>query len=196
MKKPDRRKQRTRQLLRNALLELILEKEYDAITVTDISERANLGRATFYLHYESGKDQLFFEILGTMFDDLKQRFSPTDGIGLLEGAATRAVLFEHALEHRELYRATLLNQQGSAALTRQVRVYLAAVIQERIESLLPKEKPPLPVEVIAHYLAGALMALISWWLGNDTPYTADEMAVLFERLSRPTLESLMKTGDE
>ena len=57
----DRRIQRTRQGLRNALLELIKEKGYDFISVEEITRRANLGRATFYLHYKDKEDLLVDE---------------------------------------------------------------------------------------------------------------------------------------
>ena len=58
MTKTDRRVQRTRELLQKALIELISERGYDAITIQDIVDRANVGRTTFYLHYNS-KDELF-----------------------------------------------------------------------------------------------------------------------------------------
>ena len=59
--KTDRRIQRTRQFLRTALLELIKEKGYDAISIEEITERANVGRATFYLHYKDKEDLLLEE---------------------------------------------------------------------------------------------------------------------------------------
>ena len=59
--KPDRRIQRTRQSLRTALLTLIKEKGYDAISIEEITERANVGRATFYLHYKDKEDLLLEE---------------------------------------------------------------------------------------------------------------------------------------
>ena len=59
--KTDRRIQRTRQSLRNALLELIKEKGFDAISTEEITERANVGRATFYLHYKDKEDLLLEE---------------------------------------------------------------------------------------------------------------------------------------
>src|SRR5215510_840821 len=58
MTKTDRRVGRTRELLQKALIELIRERGYDAITIQDIVDRANVGRTTFYLHYSS-KDDLF-----------------------------------------------------------------------------------------------------------------------------------------
>ena len=59
--KTDRRIQRTRQALRKALLELNKEKGYDSISVEEITQRANLGRATFYLHYKDKEDLLVDE---------------------------------------------------------------------------------------------------------------------------------------
>src|SRR5437870_7897295 len=58
MTKTDRRVQRTRELLHKALIDLISERGYGAITIQDIVDRANVGRTTFYLHYSS-KDDLF-----------------------------------------------------------------------------------------------------------------------------------------
>src|SRR5204863_8663670 len=58
MTKVDRRTKRTRELLQKALIELISERGYDALTIQEIVDRANLGRTTFYLHYNS-KDELF-----------------------------------------------------------------------------------------------------------------------------------------
>ncbi len=58
MTKTDRRIERTRELLQKALMKLIAERGYDAITIQDIVARANIGRTTFYLHYNS-KDELF-----------------------------------------------------------------------------------------------------------------------------------------
>ena len=50
-KAPDRRVQRTRKLLQDALMALILEKGYEAVTIQDIIDRANVGRSTFYAHF-------------------------------------------------------------------------------------------------------------------------------------------------
>src|SRR5574341_140916 len=59
--KPDRRIQRTKQALREALMQLIKEKGYDSISVEEITQKANIGRATFYLHYKDKEDLLIDE---------------------------------------------------------------------------------------------------------------------------------------
>ncbi len=70
--KNDRRSQRTRQLLSEALVQLIREKDYNTITVNDIIERANVGRSTFYAHYHD-KDDLFLGELDRVIEVLSQR---------------------------------------------------------------------------------------------------------------------------
>src|SRR5271170_3820458 len=105
--KTDRRIQRTRQLLRESLIELILEKGYDAVTVQDITDHANLGRATFYLHYRD-KEELLLQSLKATFDELAARIGPLTPNTLSELTIPPAILaFQHAAEHRDLYRIML-----------------------------------------------------------------------------------------
>jgi AcrR family transcriptional regulator len=70
-KKEDRRVQRTRTMLFDALLDLIIEKGYEAITVQDIIDRANVGRSTFYSHF-SDKEQLLLGNIDQLRESLKQ----------------------------------------------------------------------------------------------------------------------------
>ena len=190
-KRPDRRGPRTRRLLRDALIALILEKGYDAVTVQDITDRANLGRATFYLHFKNGKDQLLMTSLREMFDDLKSRISPPSPDIPLGDTAMRMIPFQHAFEYRDLYRVTLLSQQGTAAIVNGIREYLAGSMRERIDVAVGDHQPLVPLEVLANYLAGAMISLISWWLKQDTNYTAEQMADMFRQLSMPTISSVL-----
>src|SRR5258708_2647627 len=70
MTKTDRRVERTQELLQTALIELIGECGYDAITIQDIVDRANVGRTTFYLHYTS-KDELFMSCHGVFVSEFQ-----------------------------------------------------------------------------------------------------------------------------
>ncbi len=190
-KRPDRRGPRTRRLLRDALISLILEKGYDAVTVQDITDRANLGRATFYLHFKNGKDQLLMTSLREMFDDLKARIIPPPPDMPLGDMAMRMVPFQHAFEYRDLYRVTLLSQQGTAAIVNGIREYLAGSMRERIDVAVGERQPLVPLDVLANYLAGAMISLISWWLKQDTHYTSEQMAEMFRLLSMPTISTVL-----
>src|SRR5512143_2861729 len=154
---PDRRTQRTRRTLSNALIALIQEKRYEAITVQDICDRANVGRSTFYAHYQD-KDELltsnFQEVMQSLGSDLQQR----------EGQLLFPVtpLFQHVKEHQHLYTA-LARGGGFNVLLRAGQQQWHTHIQTHLATLLT-DKPAIPLEVITTYLAGVLQTLLLWWL--------------------------------
>ena len=187
--KLDRRVIRTRKLLRNALMELILEKGYDAVTVQDITDRADLGRATFYVHYRGGKEQLLVSNLEEIYDELVSRLKPLKREGLLPGPHKPSqVAFEHAAEHHDLY-LVLLRSQAAASIAQRIREYLAGAIHQELEVLATES--PIPLKVIASYMAGSLIALITWWLENDMPYSPEYMSQIFSRLTMPGVRTLL-----
>jgi AcrR family transcriptional regulator len=177
---PDRRIARTRQLLRDALTALILERGYDTITIQDITDKANLGRATFYLHFKD-KDELLTASLEEVFEDLKVRIGAPSKEGFLSGNSPAAiVIFEHVAENRDLYRV-MLKAQGLAGLLKNIREYIAANVEERFRTVMPKDTD-LPYSMLGHYCAGSVITLATWWLENDMPHTPEEMAHIYNRL--------------
>ncbi len=192
-RKSDRRVLRTRQLLRNALTALILEKSYEAITVQEITDRANLGRATFYLHYPGGKDELLASSLEEMFDGLVKRLDSITHEDFLSDSNTLSLMvFQHAAENHELYRV-FLSGQGAVTMTRQIRDYLARVIQKQFRQ---HKDDTLALEILATYMTGALVTLIGWWLENNMPHSAEYMSQVFSRLNSQGIAPLVKnTGN-
>ena len=181
--KLDRRVVRTRRLLSKALMELILENEkgYDGVTVQDIAERANVGRATFYLHYKGGKEELLVSNLEAIYDDLVERIKPfKSDLASPNRHHASQTAFEHAAEQRDLY-LVLLRGQGAAAITQRIRQYLAGVIQEDLEEM--GAVTSIPIEIVATHMAGSLVTLITWWLENDMPHSAEYMAETFSQLT-------------
>lgn len=182
--KMDRRKVRTRQLLRDALIALILEQGYDATTIEQVTERANLGRATFYLHYRD-KEDLLISTLENTFDELTKDLKPIPMEPNSTADAQALIAFQHAADNRDLYRV-MLSGQGSGSLIRRVREYLAALLQQRLELLLkqlPSGSVSIPVEILAQHTAGSLITLLIWWLENDSPYSPEYMAKIFQQLN-------------
>jgi len=179
-KKPDRRKQRTRQLLRDSLIALILEKGYDAVTIQDITDHANLGRATFYLHYKD-KDELLSSMMEEIQQDVMERTMPIvdDAHFLLNGKPPSLLAFQHAEEHADFYRA-MLGEGGLAGVFTRYRKSGAARVQAQLEPHL--RDSPVPIEILSHYLIGGLNALLAWWLENDRPHSAEYMANMFHQL--------------
>lgn len=184
----DRRVQRTRQLLRDALMALILDKGFEAITVQDITDRANLGRATLYLHYKD-KEDLLIQSLQEGMDELiaiieqRRRDNPDATPEMAFGLA-----FQHAAAHADLYRV-LFSGQGSGAILVQIREYISTVIGDAIRGNLASENGRFPVEIASQFVSGALLMLLEWWLREEMPYTPDEMAGMVTTLVLPGLRN-------
>jgi AcrR family transcriptional regulator len=189
--KLDRRVQRTRALLRDALLTLIVEKGYDELRVEDITERANLRRATFYLHYKD-KDDLLFTVLTDTFDTLAEHVSAQAQGDVIAGKTKLAAFlptFQHAEQYHTLYRILLSGQVG-AGVARRIRDYLASLLERSLTE--SGETLRVPVPVLAQAIAGVELALIQWWLEQDRPYSVEQMAAYTHRIA---LEGLLGAFD-
>src|SRR5258708_1492692 len=126
---------RTHKLLRTALIDLIKERDFDALTVGEIAERAMVSRAGFYRYYQDKYDlveQLFEEAVSTMMGDLNAPHV------ILVGEETQTVpepwvkFFEHLVEYERLYRV-LLVRNGSSWLVEKMRSSLSEVLRVRVQ---------------------------------------------------------------
>ncbi|RMG83752.1 MAG: TetR/AcrR family transcriptional regulator [Chloroflexi bacterium] len=189
--KLDRRVRRTLRMLREALLELILEKGYDNISINDITTRADLSRATFYLHF-SDKDDLLLHSLEEMFDDLvNQRLQSLDPTTLMQSDGTPPSLFafQHAAEYKDLYRA-LLSERGVAFVLHRIRLYMAQITRRQLLNYF-SHIPAGTLEFVAQYLAGSLLNMLLWWLENEMPHPPEEMAQRYHLLTVHGLRGLL-----
>ena len=191
----DRRVRRTRRVLREALLELVVAKGYDRVTVQDVLERADLSRATFYAHYRDKDDLLvgsLEELLGALRGAMAA-FAGLDAPGQRaeDGARTRAV-FEHVDGQRRLYRG-LLGSRAWTVLHRRVREHFTALAERHFREVAADRKsaPAVPVEVTAQYVGGALLGLLTWWLESDAPLPAGHLAAMFDRLVAPSVQAAL-----
>ena len=188
----DRRVLRTRKLLREAMMALIMEDGYDAISIQDITDKANLGRATFYLHFKD-KDELLAEVMQeflTEFVGQVPQFTQTQW--RLEDTKAIIKLFDFAAQHYDLYRILIIGSGGITA-SRQLQSMIAdnikVCIQKEIDEL--GAKPVIPTGFIANHYAGSLLATIYWWLDQDLPYSVEEMATMFQKVNQLDRQALM-----
>lgn len=177
----DRRVRRTRKLLGRALLELVQEKKYDQITIQDITDRADLNRATYYLHYGS-KEALLADSLVGHFDELVQRITLiTADKPIWENPEADEMVFVYVAENADLYRV-LLGENGLGYVINRIIDYIAQFSERQLRTGLNNEELHAPIEIMARHVAGSMYALITWWLMNDMPYTPRQMAEMTTKL--------------
>ena len=186
--KPDRRTLRTQQTLIHALLELIDSKHYDQITVTDIVEHANIGRSTFYAHYQS-KDDLLMSGFNQMLDQLVTQIK-FDTTGILSFDITP--LFKHAAGHFEIYR-TLIWGTGFDLLIQDGHTAFTNKIEEHLASLTFTAAPSVPVPILATTLSGMILVLLKWWLDQKMPTSPEVMNEYFQQLLIPGVQRVIRT---
>ena len=177
-RRPDRRIERTMTALRDALMSLIIEKGYDAISIQDIADRANVARATFYLHFKD-KDDLMFRSMRVIYDGIVAR-QPKD---LTVEALADDSDFQHVAQYADFYGA-MLSAKGSMGFLTRVRAYLQEELEKSMCQLIPADVTPrLPRSLIAAYCTGAQIGLIWWWVENRLPIPAEKMALYMMQLS-------------
>jgi AcrR family transcriptional regulator len=175
----DRRSQRTQQALMDALISLLAVKSYNEISINDIIDRANVGRSTFYAHYQA-KDDLLKSGFERVLDILIHQINTSavdQGLRL-----DTTLFFRHAQGHYEIYR-TLVWGSGFDVLTKDGHAALSAKFQESFTLLLSgRPEPSIPLAVVSYSVAGTLLILLKWWLDNKMPYSPEYMDEIFQQL--------------
>lgn len=176
--RPDRRVRRTRDAIHRALIALILEKGYDAVTVADIIDRADIGRSTFYNHY-TDKQHVLYASLDELAAFLRAHGDASGGrlFGFSRG------LFEHAHEQRDLLRA-LLGRRGGTVVHHRIRKVLTDLVRDELE---PRAGAGAVVslDIAVDSVVGAYLALLSRWVDDGEPRSPYEMDLAFRRLLVP-----------
>ncbi|HXF86455.1 MAG TPA: TetR/AcrR family transcriptional regulator [Anaerolineales bacterium] len=196
-KKKDRRIQRTRQALRAALLDLLKEKRYDDISIEEITERANVGRATFYLHYKD-KEDLLLEEFSEMANERARSLAeiPFSAWFPSEDATDNKpqksvsprpllMVFQHIKEHADMYYILLKSSRASRNIERIRKISIEAIVTF-VQNKLANDPIPIlfkvPVEFFAAYFSGALLSAVEWWLEEGMQYSPEEMTLMFRSL--------------
>jgi AcrR family transcriptional regulator len=172
---PDRRVRRTRAALATALLTLAAERPFGDLTIRDLTDRADVGYATFFRHYPS-KEALLLDVLGGIVDELADRLQPIADAGRLADAGRE--LFEFVAANAERMKVLLAARHGRA-VEDDLRVAVAARVLAS-----PGFRPPagVPPELAAHHLAVASLALVAWWLDHGLPEDPARMGAIYARL--------------
>ena len=189
-KAPDRRVQRTRQTLHAALMSLIQEKGFESLSVQQIIDRANVGRATFYAHFDSKEDLLASGIEGlraSLRERQRQAVPPTAGADDRLFPFSRE-LFVHANEHRNVFRA-MVGKRSGAVVQQLLHKMLVDLVRDEVRLMLPANDAGTPVEAMAQFIGGGLFGPLIWWGDGKMRMPVEEVDGMFRRLAVPAVRA-------
>lgn len=176
----ERRRQQTRQRLIQAAMELWMEEGYDALNIQAITDKADLGRGTFYIHFKD-KEDIVWSAIKDLILELEQQVhskfevsppAPIEYYGLLN-------IFRHGEKNRDLYRV-ILGDKGSSILMGRMQDLIAQIFLYDIRKARQSQtsRPNIPDEILAQILTGIVSRMLFWWLDKPNAYSAEQMAAM------------------
>jgi len=191
--KEDRRIQRTRGLLRSAMVSLIREQGFEALTVQHIIDRANVGRSTFYAHFKSKEDLLTgsVEMMRSTLRGIQLRAASGSASPRERMFAFAHELFAHAEQHRDVF-AAMLGKRSGTVFQHHLHRMLADLVREGLDSSVSRKKcDVMQVEAVVQFVAGGLLGLLVSWQDKLARLSVDDMDALFRRMAITAVETVL-----
>jgi AcrR family transcriptional regulator len=191
-KAKDRRVQRTRALLLDALLDVVAEKGYEAVTVQDITERANVGRSTFYTHFLDKRELLLMGVGGLLTFLVQQG----PAVAPADESHSRLLGFSlplfHHIQHNFRFCRALISPQNGGFMEPQIRQLVIDLIRADFATRIPDDaKLAVPLDVIGQYTVSGFLGLLTWWVAQQLPCSAEEVDRRFRILTIPGLAAAL-----
>lgn len=194
----DRRIQKTLQLLQNALVDLIAEKDYEDITIQELLDRANVGRSTFYAHFEN-KDQLLRSILTLLNEHFEAGIQQmSEGQKTYEENSDQMPfrVLQFVEQNHRLFKA-MLGKAGHSSHPNPLHDYLFAVTREHFRQMMQLKHSDTPrLELAAQFYTSAFIGALAWWLENDMVYSAEVFGQMMNQLTLPGLQAFLELEPE
>jgi AcrR family transcriptional regulator len=168
-----RRVARTKAAIEDAFVQLVLERGYERVAVEDISDRADLARATFYSHYPN-KEAVLFSVSNRLVEDLMQRIAYQGGPWNAVRRDAIQTAFKHAAENPDLYRACMSDARTRQAYLSILCRYAEQNFRDRLNAL--GHQPRIPVPVMARAFVGAQVAILDAWLAGELEGDVEQLA--------------------
>lgn len=178
--KEDPRVRKTRRLLHDALVSLILEKDYASVSIKEITKRADVAYITFFRHFES-IDNLLMEVLEDGLSDLIRQIEASAAQeGTPNAEAEGKFIFEYIEQKADLFRI-LFKSQSVTPLRKKIVKNLSAIYQKSCGPLY-NARSHVPIAVAGNHIATSLLALIEWWLENKMTPSPSQMGKIYKSL--------------
>jgi AcrR family transcriptional regulator len=168
-----RRVARTKATIEDAFVQLVLEHGYERVAVEDISDRADLARATFYSHYPN-KEAVLFSVFNRLVEELMQRIAYQGGPWNMVRRDAIQTAYKHAAEKPDLYRACMSDARTRQAYLSILSRYAEQNFRDRLSAL--GNQPRVPVPVMARAFVGAQVAILEAWLAGELEGDVEQLA--------------------
>ncbi len=178
--KQDRRIERSKRALTKALIELMVENGYEAASVADIAERANVGRSTFYAHY-ADKEDLLRESLHELRGYLAEAGHSPEEPDVHPALSFSLPMLKHVSEVEDLFRAIVTRRSTAQDLVHEMLVEL---VEERLTDGTQRASKP---RLCAQHVVGSFLAICSWWMTSAPELTPEHVNTEFRLLVQPGL---------
>ena len=174
----DLRVKRSRLLLKEALLQLMKEKKFRDIQVTEIADKAQVARPTFYLHYKS-KQELLLSLVDDVFNEFYEALSATIANDQTDTKQQNVMVFQYWERYADILRLVIEADIHDEFRTR-MRVYFSQVMAQ----FVPEEiRANVRTEFIIDFVSGGAYSLLTQWIVRDMPCSAEQMGALFHELT-------------
>jgi AcrR family transcriptional regulator len=175
-------------------LSLIQERGFEALSVQDIIDRANVGRATFYAHFDNKEDLLASGIDGlraSLKERQRQALSQTTAAD--EGLfGFSHELFVHANEHRNVFQA-MVGKRSGAVIQQLLHKMLVDLAREEVKALAARgDAGSMPTEAVVQFVGGGLFGLLMWWGNGKMRMPVEDVNALFRRLAIPAVKAALR----
>ena len=186
LKKEDLRTKRTRKMILEAFINLVEEKGYEHVTVSDIASQAMINRATFYAHFKDKQDvydYIFKEAVAQFMIVLAPvQLGRTNQLQLHAIEQIITHIFEKIQENRVFFK-TVLNAHGNEQLRKQISQILRSTYANIFEQVEIREKDFIvPIDFIIEYMSSTFMASLHWWINQEISFSPKQMAQLIIKL--------------
>jgi AcrR family transcriptional regulator len=185
--KIDRRQIRTKELLRKSLIELIERQGHENISVTDISNHANINRGTFYLHYKDVADMLE-QLKDEAFEKIKLIVYQLNLTELMKYAENDTPypkmiqIFEEFSRNAGFFKV-IFDPKGDLSFTNRFKELMKAQVYNKLANLLPNEENMLvPKEYIIAYMTSANLGILMHWIESGMKQSPQELGLIMTRL--------------
>jgi AcrR family transcriptional regulator len=183
----DRRSARTRALLLEALPGLMAERGFERLTTQNIIDRAGVGRATFYAHFENKE-----ELLAASVDGLRAWLEAMRERAPAQPFAFMLPFFEHLASHRAIYRTTF-ERESEVSVERLIRAMMRELVRAELTAKRTARQDDGAIELATQFVVSTFWSVTVWWMGGGATLRPAEVDALFLRLAQPGLELALAT---